>query len=170
MAFLVNTHFTSLHAYYVYLSLSFVFLFYLFFLYLSWYFCLLHFPHLIVYDTDTLKVKYFVWNIFELNWNSYPPIFLSASLCLSSFILSMWRYWHQINTPNHVVLWWQSIVAFLGTCDGQPMQCECGGFWSNGALLERLVQPLTPSCQLVIIIILSYQDFQKIMLLDFWFG
>ena len=50
-------------------------------------FCLLHFPQLIVYD-GTLKVKYFVWDIFELNWNSYLPI-----LFPSAFQLVFYHAW-----------------------------------------------------------------------------
>ena len=112
--------------------LSLLYFYSICFLYLFLIFCLLHFSHLIVYDTDdTLKVKYFVCDIFELNWNSYPAILLTTSLRLSSSIISVAfdrgrGANHQINLKlfsslHHALFWWQSFIAFLGTSDGRPM-------------------------------------------------
>ena len=119
-------------------SIFFVFPFYILFCTFL-IFCLLHFPQLIVYDTDTLKVRYFVWDIFELNWNSYRPIF---------HLFSSFHFYNMTGLESSPPF----IYLFFSRCE----QCEQWNFWcrlmwtqrrfwSNGALLERPTDPFLPS-------------------------
>ena len=125
-------------------SIFYVFLFYLFCIFLI--FCLLHFPQLIVYDDDSPKVRYFVCDIFELNWNSYSPIFQLSS----SF------YFYNVSLLTETSL--ESSQPFIYRFSSE---CEQWNFWcrpmwtqlrfrSNGALLEKLINhrptdPFLPS-------------------------
>ena len=100
----------------------------------SWYFAFFIFLHWLSMIDYTLKVKYFVWDIFELNWNSYPPI-LPSSLYLSSFSCPAFASCIQTRNCLHIpwfslFQWYfpvtrQSFIAFGVTFDDQ---CEhCGG-------------------------------------------
>ena len=111
MAFLVTTTTplkTSLQVYVPFLST------YLFCTFLG--FCSLRF--LIVYNDDTLKVKYFVWTIFELNWNSYPPIltFLHLSSCIITFCALVTNHFYRLvgETYYHFPCGWYHFWSLLG--------------------------------------------------------
>ena len=123
MAFLVTSplhHFTPILC--VPLFLFCISILYLFCTFLI--FCLLHFPQLIVYD-DTLKVKYFVWHIFELNWNSYPPILFPSAFQLVFYYAWLlteggmaWIIVQSLSFfANHLLL-------FLETSDAPNMKTE----------------------------------------------
>ena len=92
----------------------------------SWYFAFFIFLHWLSMIDYTLKVKYFVWDIFELNWNSYPPI-LPSSLYLSSFIMSGFSELY----PNQKLFPYSMIFPFsvVFPCDKAIVYCFWCNFW-----------------------------------------
>ena len=128
-------------------------------------FCLLHFPQLIVYD-DTLKVKYFVWDIFELNWNSYLPILFPSAfqlVFLSCVAFEREGWLKSLSSVHHSFA--NHVLLFLETSDAPNMKTEV---LINWRIIGKDHPQQTPSCPVVIIIIIIAPE--KFMLFNFLFS